>query len=141
MRSRRQLVEVGESAREAAADLDRESSESQLARIIREGLEARGLEAVIAESLVSQLLEQAAGFSSQECEALLDGAVLACGVQFHHGEEYVRSAGQVREIERMMQAFSGELSKLDESLELLAAYVRRMRTPVRSSGRAPTILH
>jgi len=27
----------------------------------------------------------------------------------------------------MMQAFAGELSKLDESLEVLSAYVRRMR--------------
>jgi hypothetical protein len=41
--------------------------------------------------------------------------------------DHESSSSQVREIERMMQAFAGELSKLDESLGVLSAYVRRMR--------------
>lgn len=52
-----------------------------------------------------------------------------------------RTASDMKEVERLMGAFTGELSKLDEVLEVLAAYVRRMRTsnPVETSeGR---ILH
>ena len=38
-----------------------------------------------------------------------------------------RSLRDVREVERLLGAFSGELEKLDEVLEVLAAYAQRMR--------------
>ena len=44
----------------------------------------------------------------------------------------------LQEIERMMHAFAGELCKLDETLDVLSAYVRRMRTSSSSrSGARP----
>ena len=38
-----------------------------------------------------------------------------------------RNLRDVREVERLLGAFSGELEKLDEVLEVLAAYAQRMR--------------
>lgn len=65
--------------------------------------------------------------SPQEYEALVEGAVLACGVRNEVPLSDDTDTDRVREIERMMQAFAGELAKLDESLDVLSAYVRRMR--------------
>ncbi len=65
---------------------------------------------------------------TRQYEALIDGAVLASGVHCEVEGDSADSGDRVREIERMMQAFAGELAKLDETLEVLATYVRRMRT-------------
>ena len=39
-----------------------------------------------------------------------------------------QAATELREIERLMDAFVGELSKLDEILDVLTAHVDRMRS-------------
>lgn len=39
-----------------------------------------------------------------------------------------RNMRDVKEVERLLGAFSGELEKLDEVLEVLAAYAQRMRS-------------
>jgi hypothetical protein len=92
-------------------------------------LEARGVSPGRAAQLASQLSQGKSWerLSPEEYEALLDGASVTAAPEqgvAPTGEENVE---QVREIERMMQAFAGELAKLDESLEVLSAYVRRMR--------------
>jgi len=128
----------------ATADLDqptRDRFEGDLGQRLRCGLEARGLDPEFSEILSNQLSQQAGGMTAAQLEALLDGAALASVAQRKSEEEFVDSAGQVREIQRMMQAFAGELSKLDESLELLSAYVRRMRTPVRATRDSTGLLH
>jgi hypothetical protein len=61
-------------------------------------------------------------------EAMLDGIAIAFELQKSTQEQLTRSLRGLREVERMMGAFSGELSKLDEVLGVLAAYVRRMRS-------------
>jgi len=43
-------------------------------------------------------------------------------------EAAARNAKELKEVERLMGAFAGELTKLDEVVEVLAAYVRRMRS-------------
>ena len=48
---------------------------------------------------------------------------------------------QIQELERLMSSFAGELSKLDESLEVLAAHLRRMRTQMDGPGRPGRTLH
>ena len=58
---------------------------------------------------------------------LLDGVALGCAALTGSSQGLEDSYRELREMERLMGAFSGELSKLDEILEVLAAYARRMR--------------
>jgi hypothetical protein len=70
---------------------------------------------------------------------LLLGVTLT--VEAQAGEKAGEKAGvergmrDVREVERLLGAFSGELEKLDEVLEVLSAYAQRMRNkPHRPAG-------
>lgn len=92
-------------------------------------LETRGVPRERAESIALQLCEgrHLDEMSPEQYESLLDGASTACEVEEEDESSPTQDIGEVREIERMMQAFAGELAKLDESLEVLSAYVRRMR--------------
>lgn len=69
--------------------------------------------------------------------ALIRGAALAAALQADSQAQADRSLRDVREVERLLGAFSGELEKLDEVLEVLAAYAQRMRpqTPVGTTRR------
>ena len=69
--------------------------------------------------------------------ALIRGAALAVALQAESQAQVDRSLRDVREGERLLGAFSGELEKLDEVLEVLAAYAQRMRphAPVGSPRR------
>ncbi|MEM9174673.1 MAG: hypothetical protein AAGC67_05525 [Myxococcota bacterium] len=60
--------------------------------------------------------------------ALIQGAVAATEVQAEAHAWVERNMRDVKEVERLLGAFSGELEKLDEVLEVLAAYAQRMRT-------------
>ena len=143
MRSKRisEVERLLQRASEGLSQRGLDPLEEGLPQRLQRGLEARGIEADLRERLFDQLSQQAVGMSTSQFEALLDGAALACGAQHGSEEEFVDNPEQVREIERMMQAFAGELSKLDESLEVLAAYVRRMRTPVRAPRSSTDLLH
>ena len=95
---------------------------------IRAALETRGVSREMAELLGSRLEERLADLSGESTNALLDGVALALDLHQHSSVQVAQSLRGLREVERMMGAFSGELSKLDEVLEVLAAYVARMRT-------------
>ncbi len=101
---------------------------TKLRERIRNDLETRGVTAELSLVLSQQLEEEAAGMQGDRYQSVLDGVALACGIHEGAGEQLVRSSSEIGEVERMMRAFAGELSKLDETLEVLAAYVRRMRT-------------
>lgn len=61
-------------------------------------------------------------------------AAAAVAVQAEAHAEVERNLKDVREVERLLGAFSGELEKLDEVLEVLSAYAQRMRPqPARKS--------
>ncbi len=93
-------------------------------------LRRRGIAPELSEPIAAQLCARAdaGAISAEEYDALIEGAVAACAARERPDLEPDGDAGQeVREIERMMQAFAGELAKLDESLEVLSAYVQRMR--------------
>ena len=99
-----------------------------------DGLAQRGLSAEASETLSSQLEDK--GHSAPErLEALLDGVVAAYGAEEAVREELSRSLAELQELERMMESFVGELGKLDESLEVLAAYLQRMRSSSGTAGR------
>jgi hypothetical protein len=61
---------------------------------------------------------------------------LLAGVRFSHQAradvvaDWARMQRELRQLERLMGGFGTEIRKLDEVLEVLAAYVRRMRTSV-----------
>lgn len=91
-------------------------------------LQSRGVPAAVADLLAAQVEREVDG--SEWDDAILDGAALGFRAQHAVSEELAKSAVDLQEIQRLMSSFAGELSKLDEVLEVLAAYLRRMRTAV-----------
>ena len=61
---------------------------------------------------------------------------LLAGVRFCHqaradvAADLARAQRELRQLERLMGGFATELRKLDEVIEVLTAYVRRMRSTV-----------
>jgi hypothetical protein len=90
-------------------------------------LQSRGV-AVPAAEVLAEAVAQELHAGSECYAAVLDGVALGFRVQTAIADELARSAGELQEIERLMGSFAGELSKLDEVLEVLAAYLRRMRS-------------
>jgi len=127
-----------EQARTRDHDAPGEMSAS-LGQRIRRDLVARGVSNDNAGELARQLEQQLAAGGQDRYETLLDGAALAFRAQSEADAEAEQSSRDLQEIERMMNAFAGELCKLDETLDVLSAYVRRMRTS--SSSRSDRTLH
>jgi hypothetical protein len=99
---------------------------SKTADRIRIDLEDRGVPGNFSRPLAERLAS--CDLSSEAYEGFLTGAAVAYTV---HEEGLVglkKTAGDLGEIQRLMTSFSTELRKLDEALEVLAAYVVRMRT-------------
>jgi hypothetical protein len=127
----RQALGLGSAAREPVRP-DPRQPEEWAARLAAAGV-ARDLAARLVPDLVAAQRELGRGSAS----ALIRGAVLAATLQAESQAQVERSLRDVREVERLLGAFSGELEKLDEVLEVLAAYAQRMRpqTPVGPSRR------
>ncbi len=106
---------------------------------LRDALERRGVASDFAESLAGRLESQLDGRDRATQEAVLDGVATAYGVESRTHEDLDRNLRDLAELERLMKSFAGELSKLDESLEVLAAYLRRMRSRGAGSERARTL--
>jgi len=89
----------------------------------------------LAERLTPAYLELGPGSAA----ALLEGASRTFAAQADEQALVERNLREVKEVERLLGAFSGELEKLDEVLEVLAAYAQRMRSkPAKSTRR---VLH
>jgi hypothetical protein len=101
-------------------------------------LQARGVSSAAADVLAGQMVEKLS-HGDETYDSTLDGVAIGLRAQDTISEELTRSAGELQEIERLMSCFAGELSKLDEVLEVLAAYLRRMRTTAPATG--SRILH
>ena len=102
--------------------------------------EARLIEAGVPDETAPEIAEQLAPayveLGRGSAAALLLGATLTVEAQAGERAGLERSMRDVREVERLLGAFSGELEKLDEVLEVLAAYAQRMRNkPSRPTGR------
>lgn len=95
---------------------------------LRDGLEMRGLPKEFAEALGKRLEIVVHERGDQAIDALLDGAAATFRLHAETSEGLERQLGELRELERILGAFAGELSKLDETLEVLVAYARRMRS-------------
>jgi hypothetical protein len=93
------------------------------ARLVEEGVSSEW-----AQPIAAQLESAHETLGRGSAGALIRGATLAVGAQACEKASVERSLGDVREVERLLGAFSGELEKLDEVLEVLSAYAQRMRT-------------
>ena len=102
-------------------------------------LQLRGLSASAADALAESVACNVEGQSPHDYARTLDGVALGLRVQSRLTDDLSKNATDLQEIERLMTSFAGELNKLDEVLEVLAAYLRRMRTV--SPARRSTILH
>jgi hypothetical protein len=101
---------------------------------IRADLESKGVAPEFSQPVADRLADIAPDFSSGEYEAVLDGVAAAYGV---HQRDF-DTAGDVNEIQHLMDGFSGELRKLEEGLQILSAYVHRMQTRA-TRGNAATL--
>ncbi len=82
----------------------------------------RGLPETIAQAIAEQVAAQVEALPPAAYEAFVAGVTAS-----HVAHREPRSTRDLGEIQRLMQDFSAELQKLDEALEVLAAYVVRMR--------------
>ena len=91
-------------------------------------LQSRGVPSAAADLLAVNVVHEVAG--REPDGAILDGAALGFRAQNAVSKELAQSAVDLQEIQRLMSSFAVELTKLDEVLEVLAAYLRRMRSTV-----------
>jgi hypothetical protein len=102
---------------------------------IRRELARRGVGDGFARAVSEQLEPFAAELQPEHVEAVIAGVTLAWGVHRRSVEAFRRTATDLEELQRLLSSFAGELHKLDEALEMLAAYAARLRTQTRP---APT---
>ena len=93
------------------------------ARLVEEGMSSEA-----ASRVSGGLLTASRELGRGSSVPLIRGATLAFEAQADLQASVERNLRDVREVERLLGAFTGELEKLDEVLEVLAAYAQRMRT-------------
>jgi hypothetical protein len=96
-------------------------------------LERRGVGDGFARAVSEQLRPFASELPPEHVEAVIAGVTLAWGVHRRSVEAFRRTATDLEEVQRLLASFAGELHKLDEVLEMLAAYAARLRTQTRTS--------
>ena len=102
-------------------------------------LAASGRSSAVIPQIAERLAPSYADLGKGSATALVEGVALAVEVQAEVQADVERNMKDVREVERLLGAFSGELEKLDEVLEVLAAYAQRMRAkPAKATRR---VLH
>ena len=103
-------------------------------------IEAAGVARDWAVRLAPSLVESQRELGRGSSPALIRGAALAMAIQAENQALVERNLRDVREVERLLGAFTGELEKLDEVLEVLSAYAQRMR-PQKAAGPPRRMLH
>lgn len=103
-------------------------------------LQAAGLSAEWSTRLAPALAQSQRELGRGSAPALARGVLVAMAAQAESQAHVERSLRDVREVERLLGAFSGELEKLDEVLEVLSAYAQRMR-PQKPGGPNRRLLH
>jgi len=106
---------------------------------IRRELEQRGVSPELAAALALRLEELVAALGASSCQAVCAAALAASGAPRTLETTPARSPIELDEIQRLMAAFVGELRKLDEALQILSAYLARIRE--QAGGMAPQSVH
>ena len=88
---------------------------------IAEDLERLGIRGALVTRLAARLEESCQDLDPASYAAALDGAVAAFDATGS------TEAEDVKEIQRLMEGFAGELQKLEEGLRIVSAYVIRMQ--------------
>jgi hypothetical protein len=113
--------------------------EEEFRRRIRSDLGEIGLIGDEGERVADAILEQLRVTGADGYEDLLAGVRFSHQARADAAAELARMQRELKQLERLMGGFATELRKLDEVLEVLAAYVRRMRTSVGDG--AKQVLH
>jgi len=95
---------------------------------IRADLERRGVSAEISGRVALRLGRRIGSAQTESYDLMIDGVAEALRVQARDAAISGQGEPDLAEIERLMAAFMGELSKLDEVLDVLTAHVERMRS-------------
>lgn len=102
---------------------------------VRGDLEDHGITggeaARLSEVLTARLLER----GPEGYEDLVAGAQMISQVRTDLSTDLADSHRELRQLERLMGGFATELRKLDEVIEVLAVYMRRMRDSASDNGR------
>lgn len=104
---------------------------------LRQDLEARGVDPLFAAAVLAEVEKDGAGAESHA--AILEGVELAYRVHCGGREDLAQVVRELDEVARLMEDFGGELTKLDESLKTLSAFLLRMQTCVKA--KLPGRLH
>jgi hypothetical protein len=95
---------------------------------IRADLEQRGVAREFSQTVSDHLEPFTDDLAPEAYEAVLSGVAIAWSARHGTPAGAPPSRAELDEMQRLMGEFAGELRKLDEALELLAAYLTRMRT-------------
>ena len=107
---------------------------------IRLDLERLGVADGLRDELSRRLEALSHHLSEDAYDAVLAGVALADALHREGDEARRRSLRDLSEIQRLLGAFSEEMRKLDEALQILSTYVQRMRSRTRVVER-PKLLH
>ena len=107
---------------------------------IERDLERLGVGGELRDALCRRLEPIALTLSEDAYQAALVGIAAANDVRRAGEAELARSMGDLREIQRLLGAFSDEMHKLDGALRVLSNYVQSMR-PKHNAPERPRSVH
>jgi hypothetical protein len=101
---------------------------------VRSDLEDRGVDPEFSRPAAERLVAIAPDLSTLEYAAILDGVSAAYGVHREISGSSDARSRDGKELQRLMDGFTGELRKLDEGLQILSAYLVRMSALLSREG-------
>ncbi len=120
------MREKGQGAHASAASPLKPASKENRRRI-RADLERWGVPPEFSRSISIRLGAISDGLTPDVYEAVLASVAIAHRTHGERLEVAAAREGDLSEIKRLMNGFVNELKKLDEALQILSAYVGRMR--------------
>ena len=125
-------VEDGRPVGEGDSDPERtvgpaDGERSELEERVRLDLEGQGVVGEEARRVALAVVRHLVVAGPDGYADLLAGVRMAHAARAEVASDLARTQRELRQLERLMGGFATELRKLDEVLEVLAAYVRRMR--------------
>jgi hypothetical protein len=112
---------------DAARSAPRAAAERERSEAIRSELGRRGISDEFARAIAQQLEPFAADLAAEQLDAVLSGVALAYGVHRRSIDAFRRTVTELEEVQVLLGSFGSELRKLDEAVEILAAYAARLR--------------
>ena len=112
---------------DAVRSAPRAGAERERSEGIRSELERRGISEEFARAVAQQLEPFAADLNAEQLESVLSGVALAYGVHRRSIDAFRRTVTELEEVQLLLGSFGSELRKLDEAVEILAAYAARLR--------------